>query len=80
MASRSNRINENAVRNRFMAYARGAAAAERRAEYDVAADLWRKACNMPCHRVNAEHALLRADFCTNAAQKRWGLKDECKTV
>ena len=80
MSSRSNRINENAVRNRFISYARGAAAAERRTEYEAAADLWRKASNMPCHRVNAEHALLRADFCTNAAQKCWGLKDESKTV
>lgn len=80
MANRSNRINENAVRNRFIAYARGAAAAERRAEYDTAADLWRKASDMPCHRVNAEHALLRADFCTNAAQKRWGLQHESQTV
>lgn len=80
MASRSNRINENAVRNRFIAYARGAAAAERRAEYDIAADLWRKASNMPCHRVNADHALLRADFCTNAAKKSWGPQHESKTV
>lgn len=77
---RANRINEGGVRNRFIAYARGAAKAERRAEYEVAADLWRKASDMPCHRVNAEHALLRAEFCTNAAQKRWGLQYESETV
>ena len=77
---RANRINEGNVRNRFISYARGAAKAERRAEYDVAADLWRKASNMPCHRVNAEHALLRAEFCTNAAQKRWGTQYESEAV
>ncbi|EEZ5537886.1 ANR family transcriptional regulator [Shigella sonnei] len=54
-----------------MAYAVGAARAERFKNWDIAADLWEKAALRPVNAHQHEWATRRKAFCENAYLKGW---------
>lgn len=59
------------IKNTFMAYAVGAARAERFKNWDIAADLWEKAALRPVNAHQHEWATRRKAFCENAYLKGW---------
>lgn len=72
------KIKESEAKNTYAAYALGATRAERRKDYPAAAMLWEKAAASPASARCRERAVLRAEFCHNAAQRKWGKRHESK--
>lgn len=63
---------EHGARSNFGAYAVGAVRAEHRGDWGEAESLWKKAAASRCGAHNLFYANVRADFCANAAARKWG--------
>ncbi|HDW3554152.1 ANR family transcriptional regulator [Edwardsiella tarda] len=74
------KIKESEAKNTYAAYALGATRAEWRKDYQTAAPLWEKAAASPASVRCREWAVLRAEFCHNAAQRKWGAGHESQAV
>jgi hypothetical protein len=62
---------EYSARNNFGAYAASARQAEQRGEWEHAQMMWDNAGNSICSFRNREYAATRAQFCQNAAARKW---------
>ena len=64
----------------FMSFASKAVMAEKRGEYQKAAEVWAKALFISSLSVNREWAGSRIEFCANAARRGWGVVNESEGV
>lgn len=64
----------------FMSYAFKAVQAEKRGEFQKAAEIWSKALFLSSAVVNREWAGTRIEFCSNAAKRGWGVVGESEGV
>lgn len=64
----------------FMSYATDAVNAEKRGDFQKAAEIWCKALAFSRKSVNREWAGARIQFCSNAVHRGWGVPDESETV
>lgn len=64
----------------FMSYAFKAVLAEKRGEFQKAAEIWSKALFLSSVVVNREWAGSRIEFCANAARRGWGVAGESEGV
>ncbi|HCG2926646.1 TPA: ANR family transcriptional regulator [Citrobacter freundii] len=60
----------------FMSYAFKAVQAEKRGEFQKAAEIWSKALFLSGVAVNREWAGTRIEFCANAVHRGWGVVGE----
>lgn len=67
-------------RTPFMSYATDAVVAEKRGDFQKAAEIWCKALVHSRNAVNREWAGVRIEFCSNAVHRGWGVPDESEAV